>query len=106
MSFKSILVMFVLIMLLFSLYTHQPDSNRKDLYFGFLSNVSWNIDSLAFIAKRDSMIARETFDKYCYEDFLGTIDTSKLESQIVFKNSVMCYSQSSDKCNAKLLPQC
>jgi hypothetical protein len=59
MSFKSILVMLVLIMLLFSLYTHQPDSNRKDLYFGFLSNVSWNRDSLAFIAKRDSMIARE-----------------------------------------------
>lgn len=93
MSFKSILVMFVLILLLFSIYTHQPDSNRKDLLFGFLSNVNWNKDSLAFIAKRDSIKARKTFDKYCYEDFWRTIDTSKLESQIVFKNSVMCYHQ-------------
>lgn len=75
-------------MLLFSLFMHQSDSS-----FGLLNNVNWNKDSLAFIAKRDSLRARKIFDKYCYEDFWRNIDTSKLESQSVFKNSVMCYHQ-------------
>jgi Leucine-rich repeat (LRR) protein len=67
---------------------HQSDSS-----FGLLSNVNWNKDSLAFVAKGDSLNARKRRDKYSYDDFWGNIDTSRLESQIVFANTMMYYSQ-------------